>query len=103
MRASSPWCSGRSQGERGWAGWPDPPLCLGQASQNQLQERVFSQRVGVVMVLVAASYLVDPLAHQGEQRMPEPTATTPLGDVLGYGLAQPELSVGLGQPQHTTI
>lgn len=39
-------------------------LRLGQASQHQLQQRVATQSVGIVLVLITACYLVDPLTHQ---------------------------------------
>ena len=35
----------------------------GQASQHELEQEVSAQRLGIVLVLVAAGYLVDPLPN----------------------------------------
>jgi hypothetical protein len=75
---------------------------LGQAAAHQLQQWVGPQRVGIVLVGIAAGDLEDALADQRPQAMAH-RAAPPLRDAGGQRVAQPERPVGLGQPDQPAI
>ncbi len=63
------------------------PLGLWQRAASQLEQSVVPKGIRVVLVLVTARYLKDPLADQPHQRMSHRRAP-PLGDVRGDRFAQ---------------
>ena len=86
-------------GEGGLAG---QVRLLGQASADQLEERIGAQGVGIILILVATGDLEDALAHQRLQRVTD-RATAPLGDVRGQSGTQAERGIGLREPAQTAI
>ena len=77
-------------------------IVTGQPTTNQLQQRIGPELVGVVLVRVATGDLEDALANQGLQRVPH-RAMAPVGDDRRERRTQPELLLGLGEPDQTTV
>src|SRR5829696_3237645 len=85
---------GRLAGEIGAA--------LRQRAAGELEQRVFPQEVGVVLVLIATRYLKDALADERKQGV-APLPRSPLGYAFGYGLTQSYLAIHLSQPEKPAV
>jgi hypothetical protein len=75
---------------------------LRQGSAHQLQQRIGAQGARVVLILVAAGYLVDALLEQASQRV-SPLSSAPLRDVLGHRFTHPELRIDLRYPKQSAV
>ncbi len=75
---------------------------LRQRAARHLQQGVFAQGIRIVLVLVAARYLEDPLAHQRGQGVAPPPLSL-LRHALGDGLAQTQLLVRLRKPKKPAV
>jgi hypothetical protein len=73
-----------------------------QATAGQLEEGIMPQGVGIVLVLIAAGKLEDPLADEGLEGVRHRTGA-PVGDLGGQGSAQPEGRIGFSEPGKTAI
>ncbi len=72
------------------------------ATADQLEQRIVSQRVGVVLVLVAARDLQDALAQEHRQRM-ACWSTPPIADRPSEGRGQSQALVGAGEPDQSAV
>ena len=79
-------------GERRLAG--EVGAALRPPSTDQLQERVRAQRIGVILVFVAAGDLEDTLAQEGREPVSD-RAAAPVRDAARQAVAQPQRGIGL--------
>jgi hypothetical protein len=85
---------GRLAGE----GWIGPR----QATADEPEQRIVAQRVGVILILVAAGDLIDALADEGGEGMRAGFAS-PLGNAGGDLGTDAGLRVGMGEPGQPAI
>ncbi len=76
---------------------------FGQAPADQLEQGVGAERLGVVLVSVAAGDLVDALADKVDERMADATRRPPIGDAAGAGGTQVEGGISLRPPGQAAI
>ena len=75
---------------------------LRSAAADPLEQRITAQRVGVILVFVAAADLEDSLAHQRHQRVLDGPAP-PVRDRAGQRGAQSQGGIRLSDPGQATI
>jgi hypothetical protein len=85
---------GRLAGQRGAGRRP--------AATDQLEQGIGTQGGGIVLIGVATGDLVDALAQERRERVPDPPAA-PLRNAVGQGVAQVQGRIGLGQPGQPAI
>jgi len=77
-------------------------VALGSPATDELEQRIDAQRVGIVLVLVAAGDAEDALACQRLDRMVD-VGAPPLGDAGRQRAADADRLLGLGEPGQPAI
>jgi hypothetical protein len=73
-----------------------------QAATGQLEERIMPQGIGIVLLLIAAGELEDPLPDERLKRVLD-RAGAPVRDGRSKDSAEPEGGIGFRQPGETAI
>ena len=79
------------------------PIALGPPPQRGFEGQVRAQIVGIVAVLVAASELIDALAEQGDQLMPNLALVARVVEASGQGHSQTQPLIGFANQQDAAI
>jgi len=77
-------------------------VALGSPAADEFEQGVGAERVGVVLILVAAGDAEDPLAGQRLDRMVD-VGAPPLRDAGGQGAANADRFLGFGEPGQPPI
>jgi hypothetical protein len=75
---------------------------VGTATADELEQRIASQGIGVVLVLIATGNLQEALAQQKRERMTDRTAP-PVADLGGKCAGQAQAVVGACAPDESPI
>ncbi len=73
-----------------------------ETAADQFQQGVGAQGIAVVLILVAAGNLKDALADERLQRVLHRSGS-PVGQVCGECVAEPEGGIGLGEPHQAAV